>query len=134
MDASATIVLLHEKRRYKVVPIVKAIDNSKRDLGSVLAHRVYARRGASASLDSGSVLLENLVRYAVSLILIVSQIEPDTVDLLKLRCQESDTVGYRTAFQNYRLHRQHSGVNQKCLGLGFNILTDSCTLYRVFLR
>jgi len=97
LDASATIILLHEKRRYKVVTIVKAIDNSKRDLGSVLAHRVYARRGASASLNSGSVLLENLVRYAVSLVLIVSQIEPDTVDLLKLRCQESDTVGYRSA-------------------------------------
>jgi hypothetical protein len=110
LDADATIVLLHEERRYKVVPIVKAIDNSKRDLRSVLAHRVYARRGASASLDSGSVLLENLARYAVSLVLIVSQIEPDTVDLLKLRCQESNTVGYRSAFQNYWLHRQHSGV------------------------
>ena len=134
MDASATIVLLHEERRHKVVPIVKAVDNSKRDLGSILAHRVDARRGAGAGLDPGSVLLENLVRYAVSLVLIVSQIEPDTVDLLKLGCQESDTIGYRSAFQNYRLHGQHSGVNQKCLRLCFNILTDSCTLYRVFLR
>jgi hypothetical protein len=42
---------------------------------------------------------------------VIGEVEPNPVNLLELRSQETDPVGDWTAFEDRRLHRVHPSVD-----------------------
>ena len=76
---------------------MEAVDHRQGVLAG-LAHRVDARRRPSTRLDPSGVLLQDHISQVGGVVLlVVCEVQPDSVDLLELRSEESDPVGDRTA-------------------------------------